>query len=481
MMSSSGGGGVLGDALARAGAAVEGLLVEPLPGTGPRERLDALRQVEVMGRQLEAVRLRLVRALDAPAVGAGGLAELGATTLHGLLATELGTGAARARADVAAARATDAEAALDPVAGHDRGTLPGMATALARGEVSRAHVDLAVRTMDKVPARLRRLAAPVVDDFFLDVSVRHPPRGCENLAAELLDRLDPARTERGFDPDAHLRRRLDVVVDSTGMVVVHGQLDPLTGATVKAAIEYFSAPGPARRTEDGDLLTWDTRTPSQRRADALGLVATAAMARGGTRAGEPPRVVVHTTTEQLAALSETDRRRRGRAGRAHCEQTGAIDPATLERVVCDAALHRVLTAPSGAVLDLGRSVRLATPSQRRALAARDLGCVVPACGRPPSWCDAHHVVPWHRGGPTDLGNLVLLCPAHHTAVHAGTVEVRMHEGVPHVLLRTRRTVSRTGWLPARRVRDRTTVRRATEQVRLALDVGPPRPRPHPRT
>ena len=481
MMSSSGGGGVLGDALARAGAAVEGLLVEPLPGTGPRERLDALRQVEVMGRQLEAVRLRLVRALDAPAVGAGGLAELGATTLHGLLATELGTGAARARADVAAARATDAEAALDPVAGHDRGTLPGMATALARGEVSRAHVDLAVRTMDKVPARLRRLAAPVVDDFFLDVSVRHPPRGCENLAAELLDRLDPARTERGFDPDAHLRRRLDVVVDSTGMVVVHGQLDPLTGATVKAAIEYFSAPGPARRTEDGDLLTWDTRTPSQRRADALGLVATAAMARGGTRAGEPPRVVVHTTTEQLAALSETDRRRRGRAGRAHCEQTGAIDPATLERVVCDAALHRVLTAPSGAVLDLGRSVRLATPSQRRALAARDLGCVVPACGRPPSWCDAHHVVPWHRGGPTDLGNLVLLCPAHHTAVHAGTVEVRMHEGVPHVLLRTRRTVSRTGWLPARRVHDRTTVRRATEQVRLALDVGPPRPRPHPRT
>ncbi len=481
MMSSSGGGGVLGDALARAGAAVEGLLVEPLPGTGPRERLDALRQVEVMGRQLEAVRLRLVRALDAPAVGAGGLAELGATTLHGLLATELGTGAARARADVAAARATDAEAALDPVAGHDRGTLPGMATALARGEVSRAHVDLAVRTMDKVPARLRRLAAPVVDDFFLDVSVRHPPRGCENLAAELLDRLDPARTERGFDPDAHLRRRLDVVVDSTGMVVVHGQLDPLTGATVKAAIEYFSAPGPALRTEDGDLLTWDTRTPSQRRADALGLVATAAMARGGTRAGEPPRVVVHTTTEQLAALSETDRRRRGRAGRAHCEQTGAIDPATLERVVCDAALHRVLTAPSGAVLDLGRSVRLATPSQRRALAARDLGCVVPACGRPPSWCDAHHVVPWHRGGPTDLGNLVLLCPAHHTAVHAGTVEVRMHEGVPHVLLRTRRTVSRTGWLPARRVHDRTTVRRATEQVRLALDVGPPRPRPHPRT
>ena len=453
----------------------------PLVGTGPRERLAELRQVEVIGRQLEAVRLRLVRALDTPAVGTEGLAELGATTVHGLLAAELGTGAARARADVAAARATDADAALDPVAGQDRGCLPGMATALARGEVSRAHVDVAVRAMDKVPARLRRLAAPVVDDFFVDVSVRRPPRACENLAAELLDRLDPARTERGFDPDAHLRRGLDVVVDSTGMVLVRGQLDPLTGATVKAAIEYFSAPEPARRSDDGDPLTWDTRTPSQRRADALGQVASAAMARGGTRAGEPPRVVVHTTTDQVAALGETDRSRRGRAGRAHCEQTGPIDAATLERVVCDAALHRVLTAPSGAVLDLGRSVRLATPSQRRALAARDLGCVVPACSRPPSWCDAHHVVPWHRGGPTDLGNLVLLCPAHHTAVHAGTVEVHMSEGVPHVLLRTRRTVSRTGWLPAGPSRDRRAVREATEQARLALDVGPPRPRTHRRT
>ena len=29
----------------------------------------------------------------------------------------------------------------------------------------------------------------------------------------------------------------------------------------------------------------------------------------------------------------------------------------------------------------------------------------------------HHVRWWSRGGPTDLDNLLLICPAHHRAVH----------------------------------------------------------------
>jgi hypothetical protein len=463
-------------------SAVEGLLVVPLLAASPAERLEALCRAEVLSRQVEAFRLRLVRALDIPAIGTDGLTALGATTLPGLLSAELGTGAARARADVAAARATDAEAALDPVAGQDRGTLPGLGAALAAGEVSRGHVDTAVRTMDKVPVRIRRAAAPVVDGFFVEVSRRHPPRTCENLAAELLDRLDPARAERGYDPDAHLRRRLDLVVDGTGMVLVRGQLDPLTGAAVKAAIDHHSAPDPTVRDQDGAVVAWDTRTPSQRRADALGTVASASMARAGTRAGEPPRVVVHTTVEQLAALSAAEPRDRSPAGRARCEQTGPLDAATLERVACDPVLQRVLLSRGGAVLDLGRTVRLASPAQRRALAARDRGCVVPGCARPPSWCDAHHVQPWHRGGRTALGNLVLLCPAHHSAVHAGSVAVRVRDGVPWVLTGAQLPAAvRTPWAPARATADDEPVRRAAAQTRLALDVPAPRPRPHPRT
>jgi hypothetical protein len=44
--------------------------------------------------------------------------------------------------------------------------------------------------------------------------------------------------------------------------------------------------------------------------------------------------------------------------------------------------------------------------------------------RPLCWCppergktNAHHLWHWCDGGPTDLSNLALLCPRHHTIVH----------------------------------------------------------------
>jgi hypothetical protein len=33
--------------------------------------------------------------------------------------------------------------------------------------------------------------------------------------------------------------------------------------------------------------------------------------------------------------------------------------------------------------------------------------------------ERHHLRHWLHGGPTDLGNLVLLCRGHHHAVHEG--------------------------------------------------------------
>jgi HNH endonuclease len=70
-------------------------------------------------------------------------------------------------------------------------------------------------------------------------------------------------------------------------------------------------------------------------------------------------------------------------------------------------------------LDVGRATRVVQPAQRTALAVRDGGCVFPGCSRPLVWCEAHHLWHWLDGGPTDLANLILLCRAHHRAVHEG--------------------------------------------------------------
>jgi hypothetical protein len=84
-----------------------------------------------------------------------------------------------------------------------------------------------------------------------------------------------------------------------------------------------------------------------------------------------------------------------------------------------ALLPPTLGGAPGQPLDVGRATRVVTPAQRTALAVRDGGCRFPGCSRPLGWCDAHHLWHWVDGGPTDLTNLVLLCRAHHRAVHEG--------------------------------------------------------------
>ncbi len=89
----------------------------------------------------------------------------------------------------------------------------------------------------------------------------------------------------------------------------------------------------------------------------------------------------------------------------------------MPRIACDAGIIPAVLGSRSEVLDLGRTRRLVTPGLLMALYLRDRGCTFPGCSRPPSWCDAHHCLHWCDGGPTDLTNLALLCPRHHTIVH----------------------------------------------------------------
>jgi HNH endonuclease len=80
-----------------------------------------------------------------------------------------------------------------------------------------------------------------------------------------------------------------------------------------------------------------------------------------------------------------------------------------------ALLPPVLGDAPSQPLDVGRASRVGQPAQRTALAVRDGGWMVPGCDRPLAWCEAHHLLHWLDGGPTDLANLALVCRAHHRA------------------------------------------------------------------
>jgi len=90
------------------------------------------------------------------------------------------------------------------------------------------------------------------------------------------------------------------------------------------------------------------------------------------------------------------------------------------RLACTAGIVPAVLDGKSEVLDLGRSQRLFTRAQRRALALRDGECRAEGCQIPAPWCEAHHRDPWSTGGRTDLADGMLLCSHHHHRAHDPT-------------------------------------------------------------
>ena len=61
-----------------------------------------------------------------------------------------------------------------------------------------------------------------------------------------------------------------------------------------------------------------------------------------------------------------------------------------------------MLGPGSVPKDLGRTQRVVSPAQRRALDARDRSCVFAGCQAPNWWGEAHHIPEWIFDGPADL-------------------------------------------------------------------------------
>jgi hypothetical protein len=95
----------------------------------------------------------------------------------------------------------------------------------------------------------------------------------------------------------------------------------------------------------------------------------------------------------------------------------------VQRLICDGRIRTVIHDGASNVLDVGRSHRLVTDRQYRALLLRQHDhCAHPGCPTTKS-LHAHHRIHWIHGGRTDLDNLLLLCERHHVAHHAGEFEI----------------------------------------------------------
>ena len=227
------------------------------------------------------------------------------------------------------------------------------------------------------------------------------PAWVEKKAREIaIDKATTTPIEERSVPVAENTDLNDMTLVQTedGRVAGTFDLDILTGEEVFAALDALCRPTPL---PDG---TPDPRPTSRRRADAFGQIMRTYLSSSGrpTSGG----VLPHVTLIRPAAL-----------GVDSLGFGGPISAPTADLIACDSTLTSAIVDHTGVPLDLGRSERLFSPALRKALGIRDRGCAFPGCGRPVSWCDAHHIEPWAAGGATCLDNGVLLCRRHHTRIH----------------------------------------------------------------
>jgi hypothetical protein len=296
--------------------------------------------------------------------------------------------------------------------------MPDLESLAVEGAVSLDHVDAfgyAAKHID--PMVVEQCMNPL-----LDLATHAAPTTVRQAVKKLRatahpDELDEAWI-KGMD-----QHDLKVSVVGDG-VAVTGFLPFDTGTKLKTVLQSLSAPTCAE----------DDRPVSIRRVTALDALLSSVLDSGLPQdKGVRPHVDLTVDLSQLAHNPET--------ATAELAGFGTIGPAQLQQMLCDANLTPILTAGRHSVLDVGRTHRLATPQQRKAVVNRQGGtCAGPGCRGPV--VHVHHIEYWSEGGASDLHNLIGLCLRCHAAVHQGffTIDPDTHQ--THRTLRTQRTSRR---------------------------------------
>jgi hypothetical protein len=216
------------------------------------------------------------------------------------------------------------------------------------------------------------------------------PDGIEKDAAH-----DEALWRVHLSPGLRGTGHLDGLLTSLGRATVAGALGRIEQ-------ELFEADWAAARAEHGDAASAChlTRTPAQRRHDALVEMARRAMT--APVDGKRPRPLV-----SVLVGYETFR------GRV-CELADGIvvAPGTVATLLHQALIERVVFDGPSRVIDMSRARRF-TGAVRRALEVLDRGCTHGGCDMPAERCQGDHVQPWSQGGLTTADNGQLRCGHHN--------------------------------------------------------------------
>jgi hypothetical protein len=346
-----------------------------------------------------------------------------------------------------AARATEhpASARTRMHSGRDLRALPLMADAALRGEVRLGHVRLLVGAARAKPHRWAALAGVEALATKTAAEINEPKfarfvdrwaalADAEHDASLRAQGIDVPVTDHGAAEQAERRELFLSRYGADGMWALSGTLDTETGLALSMALESVCE---AIRAEGLE------RNLAQLRHDALGVLLNGQLSAGlPVHKGVRPHIMVITRDgdaptcahghgpdqRDLAAPSQAELLDRTDGTLGTLWLTGLAR----QRLTCDAVTQSLTIDAAGVPLRLGRSARVVPPALRRVIDVRDRHCAFAGCVAPAMWCQAHHMIHWEDGGPTDERNLVLVCQFHHKAIHERGFELRWSPNGHHI-------------------------------------------------
>jgi hypothetical protein len=284
--------------------------------------------------------------------------------------------------------------------------MPKVDAALTAGEITVEHAQILGKLAASVSERVAgafpesegQLLGFAKDLSFVDfvTAVRYWEQRADAVGAE-----EKAKKQHGS-------RRVHLSETLEGEWYLEGRFDPVAGTKLATALrriekELFEQDwAEAKEIHGDDTRVEDlARTPAQRRADALVVMAERAMAMPQGARLPAPLVTVHLGYETAKGPL--------------CELSNGtvVTPGQIIPLLTEAEIERAVFAGPKRIIELGQRTRFFTGGLRRCVEIIHRRCVHPGCDVPAEECQIDHVKEYEDGGLTLQDNGEPRCDSHN--------------------------------------------------------------------
>lgn len=293
-----------------------------------------------------------------------------------------------------------------------------LAAAMREGAANLAQAHVIATALDDLPREIPTDIVTKAEETLVGHCADLDPRQLARLGRRIVDVVAPEIAEAAeakrlaeLEAHAHRRTRLSLRRCGDGTTRLSGLLPDAAATRLATYLEAFTNPRKHVDGVDEEVDPWMHMPYPRRMGQAFcQLLETLDPRRLPLHAGDATTVIVTLDLESL----------RTELGVAEVLGGDTITAAEARRLACTAQIIPAVLGGTSEPLDLGRSQRLFTAAQRKALLLRDRTCRAEGCTIPGRWCEAHHLQPWAHGGRTDLDDGILYCSYHHHCAHDPT-------------------------------------------------------------